>query len=262
MKSISWCTTCMGRLWQLEQTLGHNLACLRPDEEICLVNYNSQDGLDEYIRNNYSDAVASGQLRYYHTTVPCAFDMAIAKNAAHRLSTGRVLFNLDADNFIGTATSDLLRRLLVDRPGGFVFYEGPPIDRQVSVEEAWAAGRLAFDRYSFFQRLGGYDEAMPGVTHEDTDIFNRAIFGGLTPVVPSARTYRPAVGNSTEDQVKNTRDASANTADRTYTALYGNNLERRLYNSKWGVIRVNPGGFAQLPGRLNFGRLVPNPEAM
>jgi hypothetical protein len=52
---ISYCTTCMGRTWQLRQVLPvHLTECRdRTDVEFVLLDYNSDDGLEHWIQNQY-----------------------------------------------------------------------------------------------------------------------------------------------------------------------------------------------------------------
>src|SRR5205823_9246972 len=60
---ISFCTTCKNRLWQLSHTLPPNLAAIEADgcSELVLVNYNSQDELDVWIRQ-FRSAIEAGRL--------------------------------------------------------------------------------------------------------------------------------------------------------------------------------------------------------
>ena len=64
MTHVSYCTTCKGRLWQLEQTLPVNIKLANEDIEIVLLDYHSQDGLRDYILENYQEYLADGRLRY------------------------------------------------------------------------------------------------------------------------------------------------------------------------------------------------------
>ena len=45
---ISFCTVCKGRLWQLKQTIFHNLNQLESDCELVLLDYQSPDGLEQH----------------------------------------------------------------------------------------------------------------------------------------------------------------------------------------------------------------------
>ncbi len=63
----SFCATCKNRLWQLRHTLPSNMEAVRAAgcAELVLVNYNSRDGLDDWVRQFQSD-IDSGLLRYVH----------------------------------------------------------------------------------------------------------------------------------------------------------------------------------------------------
>ena len=89
MKHISYCTTCKGRLWQLKQTLPTNIQSTNAEIEIVLLDYHSQDGLQEYILKNYQEYLADGRLRYYQLVTDVkGFDMAYAKHIVHMLGGG------------------------------------------------------------------------------------------------------------------------------------------------------------------------------
>ena len=103
---ISYCTTCHCRLWQLKQTLNHNLAFTQAGEvELCVLTYNDADTY-EYLRLSYAQYIADGRLRILSHIEDRVFadgsrwSCGYVKDLAHRMGRGRVLFNLDADNFI------------------------------------------------------------------------------------------------------------------------------------------------------------------
>src|SRR5208337_3736572 len=100
---VAFCTTCKGRTQHIEETLPANLRD-NPAARFVLVNYNSPDHLDEFIRKGHMDAIESGRLSVYRFTEPGPFRMAHAKNLAHRLAMrdgADALVNIDADNFAG-----------------------------------------------------------------------------------------------------------------------------------------------------------------
>lgn len=103
---ISYCTTCHKRLWQLKQTLDHNLAyTVAGKVELCVLAYNDSEAYS-YLREHYADYIADGRLRVLDwrdekvfldgSTWSCGY----VKHLAHLMGRGDVLFNLDADNFI------------------------------------------------------------------------------------------------------------------------------------------------------------------
>jgi hypothetical protein len=165
MKFLSYCTTCMDRLWQLEQTLPYNLSKLKDDEEICLVNYNSKDGLDEYIRNNFTKEIEDGRLKYFYTKDPQFFHASKAKNLAHRLGSGGWLFNLDGDNFINKTSRWFIDSM--ENICAFHEWEGSYADGTY--------GRICIKREVFFA-IGGYNEKFNPIYYEDIDLKKRCAF--------------------------------------------------------------------------------------
>lgn len=161
---ISYCTTCRGRLHQLRETLPGNLAALRDDEEIVLVDYRSPDGLAEWVWSTFSPAIEGGRLRFFEVLGEAPWHMAKAKNLAHRLGRGAYLFNLDGDNLLTRNDAALIRaakdRGLGCRQGTGNIRDGTP-------------GRIGISGATFFD-LGGYDEGLLGMTLQDYDLIVRA----------------------------------------------------------------------------------------
>ena len=70
MKQISFCITCMNRLKHLQETLEKNIDNFLVDEvEFVVLDYNSQDGLEEWIAQSMMKYIGDGCiLVYYRTT--------------------------------------------------------------------------------------------------------------------------------------------------------------------------------------------------
>src|SRR4051812_1473901 len=113
--SISFCTTCMGRLHHVRQTLPENLAAVgyNADVEFVLLDYNSADGLEKWVRAEMMGPIATGRLVYWRERSARHFLAAHAKNLAAGLSNGNVICNLDADNFLGGDYAAFLRESMV-----------------------------------------------------------------------------------------------------------------------------------------------------
>ena len=59
---ISYCTNCHKRLWQLKQTLPHNLAYTKVGEvELCVLVYND-DTVEPYLIEHYPEYISDGRL--------------------------------------------------------------------------------------------------------------------------------------------------------------------------------------------------------
>ena len=174
---ISFCTTCKGRLYALKETLQQNLTD-NPgaDVEFVILDYNSDDGLAEWIEENFQNVIRNGRLQYYASRGQPWFHMAHAKNCVHRLARGKWVCNLDADNFTGPGFAKYLK-------------EQFRIHRLLHIAYQSANGRVALSAIDF-QALGGYDESFPGYGWDDNDLKARAESSGLSSYqIPSDSPY-------------------------------------------------------------------------
>lgn len=159
---VSYCITCHNRLWQLRLTLPANLQHTQSDVSITLLDYHSTDGLKEYI-SKYEKYIADNRLNYYKLVTPCSrFDMSYAKNVVHLLAKGKVLFNLDADNFIGITVSEL-RKLRTNQI---------LLPKLVTGTATGRCGRIGYHKSTFIQ-LRGYEESIKGLSGDDTEFLRR-----------------------------------------------------------------------------------------
>jgi len=103
MKKISICTVCMNRLYYLSQTLPVNIKENQgyPNLEFVVLNYNSRDDMDDWMRTHMGQHIESGLVKYYRTDEPEFFNLAHSKNMATKLATGDIICNIDADNYAG-----------------------------------------------------------------------------------------------------------------------------------------------------------------
>lgn len=102
---LSYCTVCYNRLWQLKQTIKHNIEYTRPGEiDLCVLAYNDPT-VKPYLVENYSRFIDSGQLKIFEVNEDKTFEdgtnfsCGYTKDLIHSLATGSVLFNLDSDNY-------------------------------------------------------------------------------------------------------------------------------------------------------------------
>src|SRR5580658_5872358 len=147
---ISLCTVSMDRTHHLRQTLARNILDNRgyKDLEYILLDYNSKDGCECFVRDQLTELIEDGTLVYYKTTDPTYFHHSHSRNMAFRLATGDLLCNIDADNFTGEA---------------FAAY----LDTVFSLDK------------DDFLAIRGYDETMNGYGFEDLDLINRLLMTGL-----------------------------------------------------------------------------------
>ena len=160
----------MGRIDFLKKTLLHNLKLISkyPECEIVLLDYNSKDGLKQWIYNNYLRYISDGLLVYCHTTEPETFHMSHAKNLSHRLGSGEILCNLDADNFLSNHYIEEVVSLIGN--DNFIL--------KARADGKGAGGRIAVSS-DLFYKVRGYEEHIDRWGHDDTDFFNKCeVFAG------------------------------------------------------------------------------------
>jgi len=179
---ISFCITCMNRLDDLMITLPANIHANAsyPDCEFVLLDYNSSDGLGEWIRRKMKRHIESGKLIYYRTDEPKYYSMSHSRNVAFKVATGDIVNNVDADNFTfdGAPCSMCFAEWLNEQaqlhPEKTVFAK----TKQITIMH----GRIGFHKAEFINDLGGYDEGFDGYGHDDQDIVERALGLGFNIV--------------------------------------------------------------------------------
>lgn len=212
---ISYCITCKGRLYHLKRTLPLNLASELKDldVEFVILNYQSDDGLAEWIKATYPLELASGRLVHaYHSPAP-HFKMAHAKNLAHRLSSGDILCNLDADNILPAGYASWLRTRFTKsddivissrRVTPYGFAEERILRRllRLPVPKVGTHGRIAIRRKDFY-RLGGYNESYSGWGGDDIDLLLRARQIGIKPVTTPSGVWGDVIEHGPDERIGN-----------------------------------------------------------
>jgi hypothetical protein len=196
---ISFCITSMNRLFQLKQTIFKNLQdnAAYPDCEFIIVNYNSRDGLHEWVEKNLKPHMESGRIKYYHTTDAPGWHAARAKNLAHFLSSGDIVCNLDGDNFTGKDFAFYINYLYQSQPGQDLLLNFRK-DKYYGTY-----GRICLPKRAF-THLGGYDEDLHAIGGEDTDLVERGIAYQLPYRQIEMENFLKYIENTNEERVKNT----------------------------------------------------------
>lgn len=214
MKRVSFCTTCKGRLWQLEQTLPNNLKILDDYSEIVLLDYQSPDGLKNYIFDNFKEELGNGRLKYYETVEDYAYSSAYAKNLVHKIATGDILFNLDADNYLYDGILYELR-LLKDNQ---LFLP------KLGVDNDGLFGRLGYTRESFMS-FQGYDENIVGLGGDD----------GKLRLKAHSMKYYPVHASIRSSAIQNTREQKDKYVNNDTIKNYNKPSPPLNYPEQWGV---------------------------
>lgn len=165
---IVFCTTCKGRAQHIEQTLPKNIEdnADYPACKFVVIDYNSKDHLDTYLKTEHRSLILSGKLSVYRYTGVGPFKMAHAKNLSHRAGMregAEILVNLDADNFTGpgfaTYVAEKFRSVALSESGGEALLWAKWNTTEVNEERIpkGCSGRIAVSTNTFL-KSGGYDE--------------------------------------------------------------------------------------------------------
>ncbi|WP_175456761.1 glycosyltransferase [Proteiniphilum saccharofermentans] len=192
---ISFCITCMNRLHHIQQTLQRNIEDNNLDDsvEFVLLDYNSSDGLENWIKEYMTEYIDCGILSFYRTLIPELYHRSHSRNVAFRLARGNIVCNLDADNFLGNSfAAEMLNEFSINNN---IFYTS-----DLSSTDIY--GRIVLLKKDFIE-IGGYNEDLEGYGHEDADLFNRLVKKGIVQKYFYNRDYYNAISHSKEERISN-----------------------------------------------------------
>lgn len=186
----------MNRLHHLKQTLPKNLKDNEkyPEVEFVLLDYNSQDGLEDWAKKNFSNW--QGKVNYYKTNSPEFYDFSHSRNLAISMATGDIICNLDADNYTGPNFCDFINEMFQRNENIFLS------SRKSGLSDL--QGRICFHRNDFHS-LNGYDEKIDGYGYEDTDFLNRLKLLGRREVQIKDPPFLHAIHHDNNQRVLNNK---------------------------------------------------------
>lgn len=198
IRKHSICTTCMDRTHYLEQTFIKNIEDNKeyPDKEFVLLNYNSHDNLDDWVKQNLMTYIESGVVNYYKTTEPQYYEMGHSRNLAFRLAQGETVHSVDADNFIGPNFFSTINKMCEIYSKKVLFSKAR---RQRYL------GRLGFYKEDFVQ-LRGYDEDFEGYGYDDEWLVWRVMAAGFVNMSYNELCPAQRIKNSKEEHSKNLKN--------------------------------------------------------
>jgi hypothetical protein len=231
--SVSLVTRCMNRLHDLKVTLPRNLRdnADYPWVEHVLVDYNSTDGLGDWVRAEMMPHVEAGRLAYYRTDEPQFFRPNHSQNVTFRAAAGELVGNVDADNFthagyarrLAECASAAARVLVV--PENFLL----PGTKRLFLKGRFAAYRADIDA------LGGFDEELDeGFGNDDVSFALRAMLAGLRVVRYESRYADDRLPTTDAERV-------ALVENKDYRAMRDRNGEVTWAKLAKGVTEVNRG---------------------
>lgn len=177
---ISFCTAVMNRLHHLKRTLPQNISDNHNygEVEFVILDYNSSDGLEEWVQNVMTEHIENGTISYYRTSDPSFFHRSHSRNMVFKLAKGDIVCNLDADNYTGKGFAAFINEQFneneqivltcIDFRSTQKNYH-PPSD---------VLGRIAVKKDNFL-KVRGYYEEMSTHGFQDYDFVNRLDLSGL-----------------------------------------------------------------------------------
>jgi hypothetical protein len=243
---VTFCVHVHNRLYHLRDTLPVNLELVRnaPGVGIVVLDYNSSDGAAAWVRAHFARDLASGKLIFARERDARTFHASKSKNLAHRIAPGRVLANLDADNFIGTTLPFVVQMATASERLVLHLWTG--------VWQDGTYGRIAVSR-ELFHDLRGYDETLLPIGHQDTDLILRARKAGADVVAVTGKSFAEASGlrvqaipNSKADTLRYTGYAMS------FETMNKINHWLARFNRRRRGATANPDGWGRGRVEINF----------
>ena len=227
---VSFCISHKNRFNQISETLKKNLDDNRLDRkkvEFVLVDFESDDNIAGWVAENFREDLSSGYLKFFLAKGLEGWHAPRAKNTAHRLAFGKILVNLDGDNFTGY------------RGGMFVYSNFMAHQSDICLWQFSGTfndgsfGRIAAARDTFMA-IGGYNEELLEMGYQDRDLVRRLEIYGAKVILSPDEDYTRAIENEKYDP-----------ENMEYIAM-------RLFNRYVAKRLMTRGDFVANDGKLGF----------
>lgn len=187
----------MNRLYQLKKTLPKNIenSSSYDNVEFVVLDYNSKDGLEAWIKSEMADYLHSGVLAYYKTSEPLYFFRSHSKNIAAKMATGEIVCNVDGDNFIGEGFAEYVSEQFLKNKNCYL-----AVERNSEKKDCY--GRICTRKKDFIE-ITGYDESMTDYGFEDFDLTNRLKLFGKEPQYITNQEYLKVLEHEDASRIEN-----------------------------------------------------------
>lgn len=193
--TLCFFTVVMNRLHHLRETLPVNLQNNTDNgTRFLILDYNSNDGLQEYIVDTFNKELREGKLEYHRYAHAKYFSHSHSRNLAVKITQADLVCNVDADNFTGVGFDNFLQEQFEAHPEAVV--SGLSNDHNIY----GAFGRMATRRADFLE-VGGYDETFEGYGFEDYDLVARLEKKGLEKITINEPSFLQSVTHNNVDRV-------------------------------------------------------------
>ena len=222
MVDLSFITTQKRRLWQIKKTLLINLKDNLKNKnkiEFIIVDFDhpkdvitDEETLYDYIHTfKFKKYIDIKYLKYYKCDKLLNWHASKAKNIAHNYANGKILVNLDADNFTGANGGIHILKIYnkFKNINNVIFH-------QVGEKSNYGSyGRVCYSK-ELFNNVNGYNEKLNPYGGAEIDLLNRMIyyliklknlkiyfFCYYNILVPRMKILRPVLPNINVKIIKN-----------------------------------------------------------
>jgi hypothetical protein len=197
---ISITTVSMNRLNHVKKTLIANIEDNKDYKnlEFLLLDYNSTDGTEEWVKNEMMDYLLNGRLKYFRTEEPEYFDRTHSRNLISKLAEGDILCNVDADNYTGQEYATYINK---------EFNNDDNIFLVADTKKRYYFLRNAFGRFCCWKKdyleIGGMDESMKSYGSETLDLYERFELLGRRESIIKDINFLKAISHEDDERISN-----------------------------------------------------------
>lgn len=190
----------MNRLHHLKKTLIQNIEdnLSYPGVEFVILDYNSSDGLEEWIKKDLGSYLKSNILKFYRTSEPVFFDRSHSRNLMFKLTSGDIICNMDADNYTGKDFAATINEVFNKENN--IFFVADTQKRYYFLRNAF--GRFCVRRNDYME-LGGLDEDMKSYGSETLDFYERLSIAGKKEVIIENTVFLKTISHGDEERISN-----------------------------------------------------------
>lgn len=215
---ISICAPCHNRTYDLKKSLPTWIAAANasPPVEIIVLDYNSPDDLQDYIKDKEVLCPKYTGRDYYH--------MAHARNLSILETKGKYFIQLGVDNQISLDFIPVIRDLISRYDLAYI---------TVHKNE----GVVVLPKSEFI-KAGGYDERFEFYSPEDKDLYHRLIRRGFSPLILGGN-FTSVIHTPDEEKIKNYRlPLSKRDMAKAMSQIYHENMKNNVMvaneGKEWG----------------------------
>lgn len=201
--------------------------------QFLVLDYNSSDGLEDWMKTNWMPLIKSKRVVYARTTTPRFFNRSHSRNMMFRLAQSDIIGNLDADVFTGKHYASFVNSKFSDHPNTYL--------RAADYKDV--CGKFAVLKNDF-EAITGYDESMSGYGYEDIDLYTRLKLIDRKPVFMKEPEFLKFISHEAEERTKN--EMMANSLKHLYITF--NSREKQAL-------------FLMKDGNFDYVTLIPNNDA-